>query len=137
MRKAELEQLARVRLDEAKHLFSAGWYSGYYYLGGYAAELALKACIAGLFEPGVIPDKKFVDSVYTHDLRKLVGLAGLTAHHKGRESTSPIFAAHWELVAQWSERARYIIVEQHAAENFLTAPGDPDDGVFEWIRAHW
>jgi len=44
----DLQALSRIRLTEAKALLRLGHYDGAYYLAGYAAECALKACIAKL-----------------------------------------------------------------------------------------
>ena len=62
----DLQQLARLRLDDALFLQQVGRSSSAYYLAGYAVELALKACIAKLFQPDVIPDRAFVNAIYTH-----------------------------------------------------------------------
>ena len=53
--KAALENLAEIRLNEAVALLGAGLYPGAYYLGGYSAELGLKACIARAFQPDRSP----------------------------------------------------------------------------------
>ncbi len=59
--KADLETLAKLRLDDAEFLLAASKYSSVYYLAGYAVELALKASIAKLFLPLTIPDKGLVE----------------------------------------------------------------------------
>jgi HEPN domain-containing protein len=43
--RADFQQLADVRLKEAKALLDLGMWDGAYYLAGYAVEVALKACI--------------------------------------------------------------------------------------------
>ncbi len=43
--RAEFQQLAEARLEEAKTPLDAGKWDGAYYLAGYAVELALKASI--------------------------------------------------------------------------------------------
>jgi hypothetical protein len=71
------QQLAESRLAEARLLLANGLPSGAYYLAGYAVECALKARIAAEFRANEIPDKSRVNSIYTHNLRELLGLAGL------------------------------------------------------------
>jgi hypothetical protein len=44
--RATFQQLAELRLAEARALHAEGLYSGAYYLAGYAIECALKAKIA-------------------------------------------------------------------------------------------
>lgn len=135
--KAVLEQLAVARVAEAGHLLNSGYFSGAYYLGGYAIELALKACIAEAFQPRIIPDKRFVERIYTHDLVKLVDLAGLERHRIERSKRDSKFAEHWEIITAWSESARYDISVETTARGVVDALRDRDHGVFEWIRSYW
>jgi HEPN domain-containing protein len=46
MNRTDLQQLAELRIKEARILLDGDSYSGAYYLAGYAIECALKACIA-------------------------------------------------------------------------------------------
>src|SRR6266496_433847 len=73
--KADLEALAETRLQDAIFLLNGGRASSAYYLAGYAIELALKACVAKTFQSNAIPDKAFVNEIYTHSLEKLLGTA--------------------------------------------------------------
>ena len=98
--KIGLQELARSRLAESVALFEAGHFSGAYYLGGYAIELALKACIAASFQPDTIPDRGFVERIYTHDLRKLVELAGLEVDRLAKVAADNTFAQNWEYIAR-------------------------------------
>jgi hypothetical protein len=56
---AELDRLARARLEDAKALLAATRYDGAVYLCGYAVEVALKArtCRAIKVEPGSVEVK--------------------------------------------------------------------------------
>jgi HEPN domain-containing protein len=67
-----------LRLKEAKALLAAGFPEGAYYLAGYAVECALKACIARKTQEFDFPEKKRVNDSHTHDLGKLLVLAGLS-----------------------------------------------------------
>lgn len=83
------QQLAELRLAEAKLLLANGLPSGAYYLAGYAVECALKSIIAMGFRANEIPDKYLVNSVYTHNLNELLNLAGLRRPlHEDYESKS-------------------------------------------------
>src|SRR5438132_12084080 len=101
--KGDLEALADARLQDAILLLQVGRSSSAYYLAGYAVELALKACIAKLFQPDVILDRAFVNAIYTHKLLSLVNTAGLTAQHEAEIRADPQFATYWTAVSQWSE----------------------------------
>jgi HEPN domain-containing protein len=133
-----LHELAEFRLIEATTLLDRGHASGAYYLAGYAAELGLKAIIAGKFRGGEIPDKGFVNSIYTHNLAVLVDRAGLKADLENRQRQDPRFATNWEIVKDWNEDSRYEIIPENDARELIEAlAADPTSGVFPWIRAHW
>jgi HEPN domain-containing protein len=83
MRRGDLRRLSRLRIHEARILLRAGGFQGAYYLAGYAVESALKACIAQQFQRHDIPDRKLVNDVYTHDMDKLLDLAG-PGRHSGK-----------------------------------------------------
>src|SRR5258708_24343248 len=85
----DLEALAETRLQDAILLFREGRASSAYYLAGYAVELALKACVAKAFQPNAIPDKAFVNEIYTHSLEKLLSTAGLSPLFSVDSKTDP------------------------------------------------
>lgn len=137
MRKNDIEGLAVARLNEATSLLNAGYFSGAYYLVGYAIELALKAVIAKSFQSDAIPDKRFVEKIYSHDVTRLVDLAGLEISRLTKVQEDATFAQNWEYVAGWSEISRYALTEEDRARLLIEATSDPNHGVFEWIRTHW
>jgi HEPN domain-containing protein len=77
MNRIDFQQLAELRLKEAKALLAAGFPEGAYYLAGYAIESGLKACIAKRTQQYDFPDKKLVNDSHTHDLGKLLDLGNL------------------------------------------------------------
>ena len=94
--RAEFQQLAEDRLDEAKALLDLGKWGGAYYLAGYALELALKACIIKmLMATDAFPDKEFSKNCYTHAIEKLVGLAKLEGERKLAMDAEPAHKANW------------------------------------------
>jgi HEPN domain-containing protein len=135
--KSDLQKLAEMRMSEAVVLCEAGHFSGAYYLAGYAAELALKACIASSFRPNTIPDKKLVNDIYTHRVQDLVRLAGLEAERTTRAKDDLAFAENWEYVQAWSEDKRYAFINEQDARLLIEALRDRSHGVFEWIKTHW
>lgn len=135
--KAELEALAQEKLDDAAALVADSRWSSGYYLAGYAIELALKACIAKSFKAVTLPDKDLVNATYSHNLRNLVGTAGLSADLRGREQADANFAAKWSVVDSWSPESRYTGATQQQAKELLLAIGDENDGVLAWIKAFW
>ena len=135
--KSDLETLAGVRLEDAKHLFASGRYSGAYYLSGYAIELAIKACIAKVFQANSIPDKAFVAAIYSHNLKDLLGLGGLTKQFQDDTKADPILASAWGIASKWTEASRYSIWDTFAAASMLNAVGHEKHGVLQWLKKHW
>jgi len=137
LRKSVLQTLAQSKADDAVLLFKHGRFSNAYYLGGYAVEFGIKACIAGRIEANTIPDKKFVTSIFTHELATLIGLAGLQGELKDRENADPVFHTNWGIVSKWSEQRRYDVADRSTSHFFLEAILNPDHGVLPWIKTFW
>lgn len=135
--KHDLERLAQTRLDDASLLFAGGRYSSSYYLTGYAVELAIKACIANLIPANAIPDKGFINAIYTHKLDSLLSTAGLRPHFDTDAKTDLQFAVNWSIVNNWSQDSRYQFWDQFSTATLLTAINDPNHGVFRWVQTHW
>lgn len=100
MNRRELQELARVRLSEARSLLSAGLPDGAYYLAGYSVECGLKACIAKDTRRYDFPDKRNVDASHTHNLKELAKVANLDAARSERARTDPAFQDNWDLGQQ-------------------------------------
>jgi hypothetical protein len=131
-----LRSLAVKRLAEAETLLSAGLWDGAYYLAGYAAECALKAIVADQFVAHAIPDRRQVESTYTHSLPKLVDLAGLKPA-LDTEIQNLRFLEHWETLKEWNENSRYQEWSESEAKAMVDALANQDDGILRWIRLHW
>jgi HEPN domain-containing protein len=135
--KKDLEALADTRLGDARHLLNAGRCSAAYYLAGYAVELGIKACIAGTFQADVIPDKSFVNAIHTHKLDELLGLSGVKKQLQDEMKINAVLAAAWGVASKWTETSRYQMWDQFAAASMISAVGDPNHGVLQWLKKHW
>lgn len=136
--KAEFQQLAEERLDEAKALLDLEKWHGAYYLAGYAVELALKACIIKmLMTTDAFPDKGFSSNCYTHSIDKLVSLAKLDNVRKTATQLDPDLETNWSLTLDWSEEKRYHWIEEREADEIFTAISDDAHGVLPWIKTQW
>ena len=135
--RAGLQQLAQVRLDDAVLLLKANRASSAYYLAGYAIELALKACVSRLIQPDSIPDKAFINAIYTHKLESLLSTSGLKPQFDQDSKADPQFAAYWAIVNNWSEESRYEVWDPISAATLIQAINDPAHGVFQWAKKHW
>ncbi len=102
--KADFQLLAEKRLREARALLAAGEPDGAYYLGGYAVECALKACIIRkLNTSDEWPDRNFSELCYRHELAALLKVATLD----GPMALEVGVLAKWGQVKDWRETSRY------------------------------
>jgi HEPN domain-containing protein len=138
MNRADLQQLAELRIAEAKVLLDAGFYAGAYYLAGYAVECGLKACIARLTRQNDFPDRKTVNRSYSHNLSELVDVAQLKTQLDSERQASLAFDTYWNAVKIWSEEARYdVSITATKANELYVAITDPTDGVLPWLKKYW
>ena len=135
--RADLQRLAQVRLDDALFLLQGNRSSSAYYLAGYAVELGLKACISRQVQSNTIPDRGFINAVYTHKLDTLISIAGLRPQFDADVKADSQFAAYWAIANNWSEESRYVVWDKIAAATLLEAVHEPNHGVFQWVKRHW
>ncbi|MGL4500008.1 MAG: HEPN domain-containing protein [Planktothrix sp.] len=133
MNRQNFQELALIRLQEAKVLLDNHQYSGAYYLSGYVIECALKACIAKKTQQFDFPDLKSVRKIYTHDLKELAELAGYDIHAQLKST----YKTQWSIIKVWSEESRYQTHNQQEARDIYSAITDPNHGVLKWLQQHW
>ena len=139
MNRAELQQLATERIEDARTLLAASQWPGAYYLAGYAVECALKSCVLAYIErTGIIfEDKKYAEKCWTHDIEDLVRQAGLTVERDKAAGANLSLGRNWAIAKDWSESSRYRMSTQLQAERLFTAITDPTDGVLQWLKMFW
>jgi HEPN domain-containing protein len=136
--RAEFQKLADLRAREAGVLLAAKCYDGAYYLGGYAVECALKACIATLTRRyDFPPPRNQVDSYYTHDLARLLRVSGLEEDFLRAKASDQALSESWDTVVQWSEQSRYERVSKTDSLNLYKAVTDAHHGVLPWLKTRW
>jgi HEPN domain-containing protein len=136
MNRDDLKYLAKARLKEAKVLLNNNLYDGAFYLSGYSVECALKACIAKNTNRYDFPNKKVVVESHTHDIIKLVKIAGLNLSLEN-ELTNNNFAINWSIVKDWSEISRYEKKQELEARDLYNAINNRNHGILKWIKQHW
>jgi HEPN domain-containing protein len=137
MNRKDLQQLATMRIVEARQLLVANNYSGAYYLAGYTVELGLKACIARKTKRHDFPELNFVKDSFTHDLKKLIKLAGLEQHLRFQIISDTTFASNWAIVKDWGVESRYKFFTQREAEEIVYSITSRRNGILRWIRQYW
>jgi hypothetical protein len=75
--------------------------------------------------------------MYTHDLEKLVKVAGLHRELEERMRGDPQFAVNWAIVKDWTEDSRYRTHEEALASDLVNAIADSNSGVLAWLKLHW
>jgi HEPN domain-containing protein len=128
--------LAELRSEEARILLGKGKQQGAYYLAGYAVECTLKACIAKKTKRFEFPAKaEYIRKLYTHELDKLLSLAGLDAQLNKDIGANKVFEANWSTVKDWTEESRYRTSGLNGKDMYNAVAGQ--DGVLPWIKLRW
>jgi len=103
---------------------------------GLAVECALKACIAkNTNRHDFPPNPDLTRRVYSHDLVKLVGAAGLLAMLEAENRTNNSLKANWAVVKDWNVDSRYVTKGLNAQDLYRAVAGK--GGVMQWLRQRW
>jgi HEPN domain-containing protein len=137
VKRKDFQELAAIRLKEARILFENGCWEGAYYLGGYAAECALKACIAKQTARYDFPDKATTIASYTHNMEELLRLAKFDSAAVRTLQTDPTLSVNWTIVRDWRENSRYARPSRQDSEALLDALGARKHGILAWLKHHW
>jgi HEPN domain-containing protein len=138
MNRSSFQEISKIRVKEASALLNASHYPGAYYLMGYAVECALKACVARQVKQYDFPDKNLAIKAFTHDLEKLIRVAGLAPDFEMDRKTNQILDLNWAVVKDWSEAARYELgITEAEARDLYSACTARKNGILSWIRKRW
>jgi len=138
MNRADLQNIAKIRVKEAKVLIDNKCFEGAYYLLGDAVECALKSYIAKQTKRFDFPDRKLVVDSYTHDLEKLLQVSGLKVEHQDQMESDPSFAVNWTIIKDWSEDKRYMrSISEAEAKDLYSAITEKKHGVLSWLKKLW
>ena len=132
----EFQQLARMRLNDARVLMRRGNVEGAYYLTGLAVECAVKACIAkNTRRHDFPPSQSAIKDIYTHDLSKLIGAAKLQPILDADRRNNLAFNNKWDVVKDWNVNSRYEVRGLNARDLYRAVAGR--NGVMQWLRQRW
>ncbi|WP_261904520.1 hypothetical protein [Vibrio fortis] len=138
MNKQDFEDLVGIRITEAKLLLDNQCPQGAYYLSGYALESALKASICQQVRENDFPDKKLALACHTHNLKELIGVAGLKQKLTEQENADEEFKLNWAVAKDWSETTRYETdIDQIKANDLYEAITNEESGVLKWLKNYW
>jgi len=98
----------------------------------------LKACIAKQFLAHDVPEKKLVNSFYTHRLDELLTISGLKPELDERLKADTLLDDGWTTILGWSESARYDVgITEMSARQMHAAVSGADSGILPWLKKHW
>jgi HEPN domain-containing protein len=127
-----------VRVKEAKVLLDNGYFSGAYYILGYAVECALKACIAKQIRRYDFPDRRLINDSYTHDLDRLLSVSGLIYELRRERRANSALDVNWGIVEDWKVDSRYETgVSESKARDLFAAVTARRGGVLPWLKRRW
>jgi HEPN domain-containing protein len=132
----DFRKLAVIRLEDARILLRHGRFEGCFYLSGYAVECGLKACIAKLTKRHDFPDISLKEA-YTHDLTKLLKIAGLEEPRNREFELDRGFEFNWHVVKEWKAESRYANPDRQQTESLFNAVADSKHGVLRWLKQQW
>lgn len=140
MDRKKLQNIAKARLKDAKALLGRKRWPGAYYLCGYAVECALKSCLLRYLgeSAAVFGDQSYLKKLadcWTHDLVKLVNLAGLDAEFGAARGANLTLDRFWTVTKDWKETSRYEEKTEAEARRLYEAVSHNPDGVFRWIQS--
>ena len=138
MNRSDFQKISKRREYESKVLLDAGQYAGAYYLTGYTIECALKSCIAKQVKRYDFPDKSLANEAFSHDLEKLVRVAGFAPEFEKERKANPALNLNWAVVKDWSESYRYdLSITEAQARDLFSACTTRKNGVLHWIKKRW
>lgn len=138
MNRSDFKTISKRRTQEAKVLLNAHQHTGAYYLIGYTIECALKACVAKQVKRFDFPDKSLANEAFTHDLEKLIRVAGLSHEFEKERKANPALDLNWAVVKDWSEASRYdLSITEAQARDLFSACTSRRNGVLQWIKKRW
>ncbi len=127
-------QLADRHLSTAEALKKAKQYPDAFYHAGYAVECALKAIICRDLFGGTWPSRQTFPEGYSHDLDRLLRLAGLKPRLMEARQRDEEFGMNWETVRKWRETTRYENLSAPRASAMILAVKQRRFGMLTWLR---
>jgi HEPN domain-containing protein len=136
--RGQLQQLAEIRLEDAEALIASGRWAAAYYLLGYCVECALKACVAKQFRSDEVPDRKLVNSFYTHRLDELLAISGAKSDFEARAKGDFSCEDNWITASEWNEVVRYDPrITEPLARKMHDAVTNTTSGILPWLKTQW
>jgi hypothetical protein len=96
------------------------------------------ACVAKQFRLHEVPDKKLVNSFYTHSLDDLLTISDVKSEMKDHAKTEPGLEINWNTVRDWRETARYDVgIPEASARGMYDAVTNTASGVLQELKTQW
>ncbi len=109
-----------------------------YLAAGLALECALKAIAMRRDGLATFPARRDRRDFYSHDLRKLIGLAGVKADIDAAKGGGVPVADHWMIALNWRIEKRYGLgMDDDEARSMLECVVEPHTGLFGWLASRF
>lgn len=141
---ADIENLAKEKLEDALILAKHGKWGNAYYLAGYCLELTIKSKVCehlgvpDLFDfenNGRIHMKGINQGLLkVHGYNQLFFLTGRYMKFVDANDNDMQFKKHWSIVSKWSPESRYLTtITQKDYELFVSSLNE----ITQWIQKNW
>jgi len=137
MNRDDFQRLANIRVKEARTLLDAAHYPGAYYLIGYAVECALKACVSKQIKRYDFPDKKIIIDAHSHELEKLVGIAGLATDFKQDRQNNRNLEVNWAVVKIGKKLLDMTLASQDNRGLIYILPSKDETAYSNGLKKRW
>lgn len=130
---SDWERKAQEQVRTAQLLAAAHQWADAFYHAGFAVECALKCRIMRLERLNSWPDRATRKELYTHDLRKLAGGAGIEASLLAEIAAQSDIGLAWMVAKDWSIEVRYdprSFPARRAADMVMAVS---DRGLIQWL----
>ena len=74
---------------------------------------------------------------YTHDLKKLIKIAGLQTNLETQILSDASFASNWATIKDWGPESRYRTFTDNEARDFIESITHNNTGILKWIKQYW
>jgi hypothetical protein len=85
-----------------------------------------------------VPDRKLVNSFYTHRLDELLTISDLKSELEIHAQADPTFKINWNTVQDWNESVRYdVSITEVFARTMYDAVASTASGILPWLKTQW
>jgi hypothetical protein len=90
------------------------------------------------FRSNEVPDRKLVNSFYTHRLDELLSISGAKSQFEMLVEADANFERNWNIAREWSEAVRYdLLITEPLGLEMHEAVTNTTSGILPWLKTQW